>query len=233
MVSYNQVSKLTYYSENNRRKEFLDLFLSLCGSNTLLDVLSFTKYERFVEENSNIKLNYNGKEVVIFKENFLLNLPESSPTIHKVQDFEVTLDYPSIIDYTCKPMHCIKSIKYNNEIYNLEKNTDFNLITKTIYDELKPKINEYEQELNNIYVYKVGNTNSRFFLNIELIIKIIYLAFVTSYKSIIEESLFLMKEYNFTYETFDKLSFLEVRQYLLKAVKLTNERNNPEARRAH
>ena len=42
-----------------------------------------------------------------------------------------------------------------------------------------------------------------------------------------------MKEYNFTYETFDKLSFLEVRQYLLKAVKLTNERNNPETRGAH
>ena len=39
-----------------------------------------------------------------------------------------------------------------------------------------------------------------------------------------------MKEYNFTYEAFDKLSFLEVRQHLTTAIKLTNERNNPETR---
>ena len=87
--------------------------------------------------------------------------------------------------------------------------------------------------LSNTLIYKVGDIKSRFFLDIELIIKIIYLAFVTSYKNIIEERLFLMKEYNFTYEAFDKLSFLEVRQHLTTAIKLTNERNNPEARRAH
>ena len=86
MVSYNQVSKLTYYSENNRKKEFLDLFISLCGSKNLLDVLSFVKYERFVEENSSIKLSYKEKEIVVFEENFLLNIPESSPTTHKIQD---------------------------------------------------------------------------------------------------------------------------------------------------
>ena len=94
MVSYNQVSKLTYYSENNRRKEFLDLFLSLCGSNTLLDVLSFTKYERFVEENSNIKLNYNGKEVVIFKENFLTDLPTKKSESYTLDNFEYVIGYP-------------------------------------------------------------------------------------------------------------------------------------------
>ena len=39
-----------------------------------------------------------------------------------------------------------------------------------------------------------------------------------------------MKEYNFTYEAFDHLSFLEVKQHLTKAIKLVNERNNPETR---
>jgi|TARA_B100000519_G_scaffold198261_1_gene207361 hypothetical protein len=230
MVSYNQVSKLTYYSENNRKKEFLDLFISLCGSKNLLDVLSFVKYERFVEENSSIKLSYKEKEIVVFEENFLLNIPESSPTTHKIQDFDITVDFPNIIDYTCKPMHCIKSINFNDEIFEFKTNADFNLIPKTIYTELKPIINEYEEQLNNIFIYKVGDIQSRFFLDIELIIKIIYLAFVGSYKNIIEERLFLMKEYNFTYEAFDHLSFLEVKQHLTKAIKLVNERNNPETR---
>ena len=132
MVSYNQVSKLTYYSENNRKKEFLDLFISLCGSKNLLDVLSFVKYERFVEENSSIKLSYKEKEIVVFEENFLLNIPESSPTTHKIQDFDITVDFPNIIDYTCKPMHCIKSINFNDEIFEFKTNADFNLIPKTI-----------------------------------------------------------------------------------------------------
>tara|TARA_Y100000401_G_scaffold117005_1_gene124288 strand:+ start:648 stop:1349 length:702 start_codon:yes stop_codon:yes gene_type:complete len=233
MVSYNQIAKLTYLSENKRKKEFLDLFLSLCKTNKLIDILHFIKTERFIEDNSNIKLLYQEKEIVIFREDFLLDIPEPSPSVHKINDFEILLDYPNIIDYTCKPMHCIQSISYNDEILTLNSNTDYNHIPKTLYDKLKPAISQYEEDLNNIFVYKIGDITSRFFLDIDLIIKIIYLAFVTSYKNIVEERLFLMKEYNFTYDAFDKLSFHEVRQHLTAAIKNTNERNNPEARRAH
>jgi hypothetical protein len=233
MVSYNQVAKLTYYSENNKKEDFLNLFLSLCKSNNLVDVLHFIKNERFGEENSSIKLLYHNKEILIFKENFLLNIPDPSSSVHIIEDLEVTLDYPDIIEHTCKPMHCIKNINYNNETRYFKTNTDFNIIPKTMYDKLKPMITEYEDSLNDIIIYKVGDIESRFFLDIELIFKIISLAFVTSYKNIIEERLFLMKEYNFTYEAFDQLSFLEVRQHLTKAIKLINERNNSENRRAN
>ena len=70
MVSYNQIAKLTYLSENKRKKEFLDLFLSLCKTNKLIDILHFIKTERFIEDNSNIKLLYQEKEIVIFREEF-------------------------------------------------------------------------------------------------------------------------------------------------------------------
>lgn len=230
MVSYNQIAKLTYFSENKRRKDFLDLFLSLCKTNKLIDILHFIKAERFIEDNSNIKLLYKEKELVIFQEDFLLDIPESSPSIHKFNDFEITLDFPNIIDYTCKPMHCIQSISYKEEVLDLKSNTDYNYIPKTLYDKLIPTINQYEETLNKIFIYKIGDISSRFFLDIDLIIKIVYLAFVTSYKNIIEERLFLMKEYNFTYEAFDKLSFHEVKQHLTAAIKNTNERNNSEAR---
>jgi hypothetical protein len=230
MVSYNNVAKLTYFSENDRKKNFLDLFLSLCNSNNIIEILSFIKEERFVEKDSSIKIVYDGKEAIIFKENFLLNIPKSNPTNHTIDDFEFVLDYPDIIDYTCKPMHCIKSIKYQDEIHHMKANTDYNLITKPLYNQLRPKINEYISELHNISIYEIGPIVSGFTLHIDLIIKIIELAFVTSFKHIIDERLFLMKEYNFTYEAFDQLSYLEAKQYLIKGIKLINERNNSEAK---
>ena len=97
-----------------------------------------------------------------------------------------------------------------------------------MYRKLEPQIQKYIQELQNIKIYSVGEMESRFMLNYELIIKIIYLAFVNSFRNIIDERLFLMKEYNFTYEAFDKLSYFEAKQYLKRGIALTNERNNPK-----
>ena len=87
------------------------------------------------------------------------------------------------------------------------------------------------KQFNKIIVYKVGGIESRFFLHDDLIINIIYLAFVSSYKAIIQEQLFLMKEYNFTYESFSKISFHELNHYLKAGVKSINERNNSETTR--
>jgi len=228
MVSYNHVAKLTYYSENDRKKEFLDLFLSLCGSNNLIDILQFIKEERFVEQNSNIKILYEEKEVIIFKEDFLIGLPASNPTSHTIDGFTFVLDYPNIIDYKCKPMHCIKSISYQNETHNLTSHTDFNTIPISLYHKIYPEIEKYIRDTHNIITYKVGDIESRFFLHIDLIIKIIDLAFVTSFKNIVDERLFLMKEYNFTYEALDKMSYLETRHYIKQGIKIINERNNPK-----
>tara|TARA_Y100000310_G_scaffold325364_1_gene388728 strand:+ start:1154 stop:1846 length:693 start_codon:yes stop_codon:yes gene_type:complete len=228
MVSYNHVAKLTYYYENDRKKEFLDLFLSLCGSNNLIDILWFIKEERFTEDNSNIKILYEEKEVIIFKEDFLIGLPDPNPTEHTIDGFTFVLDYPNIIDDICKPMYCIKSISHQNETHNLTSLTDFNMIPIALYNKIYPEIEKYIQDLHNILVYKVVDVDSRFFLHIDLIIKIIYLAFVTSFKNIVDERLFLMKEYNFTYEAFDKMSYLETRHYIKQGIKIINERNNPK-----
>ena len=228
MVSYNDVAKLTYYSEHNKNKELIDLFCSICGSYKIIDILEFIRYERFVEESSSIKLLFKEKDLLIFKENFLLNIPEPSPTTHTIDDITFYLDFPKIVDYNCKPMHCIQSISYGGDHHNMDSTEDFNIIPITLYRKLEPQIQEYIEELQNIQIYSVGEMESRFMLNYELIIKIIYLAFVNSFRNIIDERLFLMKEYNFTYEAFDKLSYFEVKQYLKRGIALTNERNNPK-----
>jgi len=37
-----------------------------------------------------------------------------------------------------------------------------------------------------------------------------------------------MKEYNFSYNDFDKMSFLETKHYLKEGINIVNERNNPK-----
>ena len=226
MVSFNNVAKLTYFSENKKNKEFLELFLSLSKSNSLIEVLNFIKDERFTENNSSIKLNYQNKEVLIFKENFLIDIPESNPTQHTVDDFIFTIDYPHIVEHTCKPLHCIREIQSLNESFKFETIDDYNNIPITTYKKIEPKINKYIEDLHNILIYQVGDVESRFILDIELIIKIIYLAWVVSFKHLVEERLFLMKEYNFTYEAFDSMSYFEARHYLKRGISIINERNN-------
>jgi len=226
MVSFNNVAKLTYFSENKKNKEFLELFLSLSKSNNLIEVLNFIKDERFAENNSSIKLNYQNKEVLIFKENFLIDVPESNPTTHTVDDFIFTIDYPHIVEHTCKPLHCIREIQSLNESFKFETIDDYNNIPITTYKKIEPKINKYIEDLHNILIYQVGDVESRFILDIELIIKIIYLAWVVSFKHLVEERLFLMKEYNFTYEAFDSMSYFEARHYLKRGISIINERNN-------
>jgi hypothetical protein len=230
MVSYNDITKLTFFHENKLHNNILDHIFNLCNSNNIIDILQFIKQEKFIEESSNIKINYDQKEIIIFKENFLNNIPELEPKSIVHNEFEYIIDYPNIINYKCSPVYCIKKIKYNGEEYILKNQEDYNLIPMKTYLDLKKHIDVYITNLHKILIYKVGDIQSRFFLNTELIINVIYLAFVSSYKNLIQEQLFLMKEFNFTYDSFSKLSSHEIGHYLKAGIKNINERNNPETR---
>ena len=228
MVSYNDITKLTFLYENKLHNKLLDYIFSLCGSTNILDILHFIKQERFVENESNIKINYNNKEVIIFKENFLTDLPEREIQSYTYNDFEYFIDYPDIINYTCSSAYCIKKIKYCGEEHVFNTVEDYNIIPVKMYSDLKPHVDEYLEALNNVKIYNVGNVQRGFFLNIDLIINVIYLAFVTSYKHLVQEQLFLMKEFNFTYESFSKLSPHEIAHYVKAGIKNINEHNNSE-----
>jgi hypothetical protein len=228
MVSYNDITKLTFLYENKLHNKILDYIFNLCGSTNILDILHFIKHERFAEESSNIKINYENKEVIIFKENFLTNLPERNTQSYTYNEFEYFIDYPDIINYTCSPAYSIKKIKYCGEEYSFNTIEDYNILPVTMYSDLKLHVDEYIEALNNVYIYSVGAAQRRFFLNIDLIINVIYLAFVTSHKHLVREQLFLMKEFNFTYESFNKLSPHEIAHYVKAGIKDINERNNSE-----
>lgn len=232
MVSYNDITKFTYYHENKRSRELLDLLFTICNSRNILDIFNFLKHERFIEESASIRLIFDDKELLIFKEDFLLDIPVSNSTTHIIDDFTVSLDYPNIIEYNCKPMHCIKSISYNGETHILNCSKDYNIIPSTLYKKIVPHIQYYLDSLQNIKIYKIRDIESRFFLHIDSIIRLIYFAFVSEFKNLVDEKLFLMKEFNFTHEAFDNISFLEMKHYLkagISRIKEQNERNNPEA----
>ena len=229
MVSYNDVAKLTYYSENKKNNnEVIDLFLDLCGSKNIIDIFNFIKHERFIEDSSCIKLNLQGKEILVFEENFLINIPEKSKKEYYFDDFKITLDYPDIVNHSCSYIHCLKEIEYGGDTLILKTQEDYNNIPLTLMNKIKEYIEPYLLDLQKIFVYKVGPVECGFILDIELIIKIIELTFVYSHKHIIQEKLFLMKEYNFGYEDFDKMGFYELKEYLKEGIKIINERNNPK-----
>ena len=131
-------------------------------------------------------------------------------------------------------MHCIKSISFDGDNYILKTTEDYNIIPSSLYKKTLPHLQHYIDKLQDIQVYKIGNIESRFILHSESIIRLIYLTFVSNFKNIVEEKLFLMKEFNFTHEAFDNISFLEIKHYLkagINRIKEINERNNPETQR--
>ena len=231
MVSYNDVAKFTYYYENNKENECLDLLCKLSNTTNVIDILHFLKYEKFAEDHSTIKLTIDSKEIIVYEENFLLNIPELKPITISEGEFEFEIDYPSIIDYQCLPMYCLKSISCDESKFIFKSRKDYNLIPVNIYNNIQSQIQPYIDDINNILFYKVGKYESRFFFDIRSILRTLYLTLVYSYKNIIREQLFLMKEYNFTYETFDNMSYVEVKHYLKEAVqqiKDLNEQHSPK-----
>ena len=90
--------------------------------------MKFLKTEKFAEDNSNIKLQIDSREIIVYKENFLIDIPESDPITIKEDEFVFEIDYPSIIDYKCLPMYCLKSISYDNSKFVFESQEDYNLI---------------------------------------------------------------------------------------------------------
>ena len=65
MVSYNDIAKFTYYHENNKEKEALDILFKLSNTTNVIDILKFLKTEKFAEDNSNIKLQIDSREVIV------------------------------------------------------------------------------------------------------------------------------------------------------------------------
>jgi len=222
MISYNDVIHISKLYQDKRYDKLLQVFNKKLPSKDIIDFLKKCIDERFTEDSDCIKLQYKKKELIVYKDNFLKQLPATGQTIHCIDNYHITIGYPSTS--LILPASCIKKIQHENIVLNINT-SDYNNIPLSLVKKCTPYIDKYMNKLNSTYVYYVNKKhNSRFTYSKEIIIHIIYLCFVQNYTILLEQQLLLMKQFNFAYQDFNHTSYNSIRDYL-KIVKKTISQN--------
>ena len=214
MISYNDVIEISRLHSQNEIDTLFAYINKKSQSKNIIELLSFCKKNKYQDKTDSIKLNVNKKEIIIYKDNFLKRLPKYEEKKYKKDDFIITLSYPD--SASLLKASCIKKIEYNN------KSLDFDTtqIPLSLIKNCEKEIEYFINKLKNTYTYYINKTyNSRFSYNKALIINIVYLCFVQDYKSLLQQQLHLMRDYNFTYQDFNELSINTINTY----VKLINK----------
>ena len=222
MISYNDVLKVSKLYKDKQFDEVFSYITERIPSKNIIDFFKKCKAEKFIETSDCIKLDVSKKELIIYKDNFLKNLPSDTEDDYYIDDYKITIGYPNV--NSMLPASCIKKIQYKDIILNLNPN-NYNHIPLSLIKKCTPHIEPYLHKLNNTYVYYVNDKfHSRFYYDMPIIINIIYLCFVQHYETIIQQQLLLMKQYNFTYQDFNSISINSINAY----VKIINTKLNKD-----
>ena len=225
MISYNdvlEISKLYKYEQYNKVVSYVTKKIP---SNNIIEFFQKCISERFIEETDCIKLQIDKKELIIYKKDFLKGLPSYEETIYPIDGFHITIGYPNAD--LILPASCIKKIQHEDTI--LEINTsNYNNIPLSLVKKCTPHINKIIKKLNTTYIYHINTKhNSRFSYSTSIINYVIYLCFVQNYTSLLEQQLLLMKQFNFTYQDFNFISYNTVTDYLKIIEKSLNKNEQP------
>jgi hypothetical protein len=222
MISYNDVLEVSKLYKHKQYDKVFSYITERLPSKNIIDFLKKCKAEKFIETNDCIKLDISKKELIIYKDDFLKNLPLDKEDIYHIDNYKITIGYPNIDSIL--PASCIKKLQYKDILLNINP-TNYNDIPLSLVKKCMPYIQTYLDKLNDMYVYYVNDKyNSRFLYNKYIIINIIYLCFVQQHDSLIQQQLLLMKQYNFTYQDFNHISMNSVNAY----VKIINLKLNKE-----
>jgi len=212
MISYNNVIYISKLFKEKHYDKLLVFINEKIPNNNIIDFLIKCAEERFVRENDCIKLQLEKKELIVYKENFLKEIPSDKTTIHKIDNFHVTIGYPSSLLFL--PATCIKKIQHKDTVLDINK-SDYTDIPLSLIKKCTPYIDTYIEDLNKSFIYYINkNHNSRFTYSKEVIIHIVYLCFVQNYENLLEQQLLLMKHYNFSYRDFDYTSYNQINDYM-------------------
>jgi hypothetical protein len=221
MISYNDVIEISRLYTQNQIDNLFSFINNKLPSNNIIEFLQKCKNSKYIDKTDSIKLDINKKEIIIFKDNFLKNLPTYEEKKHKIDDYILTIGYPDTTSLL--KASCIKKIQYKDTVLSFNT-TDIPLFLIKKYSK---EIQYYLDKLNNTYTYYVNKEfNSGFSYNKPLIIHIIYLCFVQDYESLLQQQLHLMREYNFTYQDFNQLSIKSVNLYIKLINKQTSKENS-------
>jgi len=225
MISYNDLIEASKLHSEKKYKELVEFFIKKIPSKNVIEFLANLKAEKFTEENSAIKLTTNKGDLLIYKENFLKDLPTYSESNHIIDDYFITIGYPSI-DFFSEASF-IKKIEKNGTIAFINKD-NYEDVPLPLIKKCFPYINEYKEKLNNSYVYYINDEfNSRFSYNPDIIIYISYLCTIYSYENLLDEQLFLMHRGNFTYQDFNYITYDQFRRYITLLIKRLKNEQSP------
>lgn len=220
--SYNDIIKIsTLFSEKNTQA--INYVNSLLPSKNIIDFLSKIKKSRF-NKNSFIKLQEDGKELIVYKKSFLTNLPEDKNETITIDGYDITIGYPRVGEYSKERF--IKKIKKGNVVVKINKN-NYKDIPINLYNKCRPTIEKFAKNLNKIFVYYINDKyKSGFFLYKEVINYVIYLCYVYDVDSLLEQQLHLMMSCKFAYSDFDTISYEQFNKYteLYSKILKRNER---------
>ena len=225
MISYNDVIHISKLYQDKHYDKLLLFVNKKIPSNNIIDFFKQCLDERFIEDSDCIKLQIDKKELIIYKDNFLKELPVAEQNTYNIDGYHITIGYPSTS--LILPASCIKQIQHEDTILDINT-TDYNNIPLSLVKKCTPYIKKYIKKLNNTYIYHVNKKyNSRFFYSKDIIIHIIYLCFVQNYNNLLEQQLLLMKQFNFTYQDFNYISYNNSRDYLKIINKSLNKNEQP------
>tara|TARA_R100000008_G_C3500623_1_gene123491 strand:- start:69 stop:686 length:618 start_codon:yes stop_codon:yes gene_type:complete len=183
----------------------------------LIKFLNRIKDYKFITETDSIVLNYDKKDLILYKEDFLKNLPIDTQSTHTIDNNTFTIGYPDINN--------LDNFTFLKKIDGIEiQEKDYKYIPLSFYKRIKQYIIPYKNNLRNTYVYYVNEHHySRFTCDKNIIINIIYLAFVYDYNTLIKDQVFLMKHFNFTRSDFDQINYNQYKDYVKVINKMTKD----------
>tara|TARA_Y100000356_G_C11210904_1_gene263319 strand:+ start:303 stop:971 length:669 start_codon:yes stop_codon:yes gene_type:complete len=217
MISYNDLIQISFLHTNKMYDELLQYVQNKINEKGLIKFLNKVKSLKYITETDSINLNYKDRELIIYKENFLKNLPTDSISTHIVDGHNVTIGYPDMDNYNTGSF--LKEI-------DGEKITekDYKHIPLSFIRKIKKHTSPFIQKLNDTYVYYINeNYNSRFIYNQQIIINIIYFAFVYSYEALLRDQVFLIKNFNFTRVDFNDITYNQYKDYVKVMNKMTKD----------
>jgi hypothetical protein len=222
MISYNDVLEISKLYQNKQYDKLLQFINKKLPSVDIIEFLNKCIDEKFIEDSDCIKLQFDKKELIVYKDDFLKDLPFTDRTIYPIDKYHITIGYPTTS--LILPASCIKKIQHGDVVLDINT-SDYNNIPLSLVKKCTPYIEKYINKLNDTYIYYVNKKhNSRFTYSKEVIIHIVYLCFIQNYNNLLEQQLLLMKQFNFTYQDFNHTSYNSICDYL-KIVKKSMSKN--------
>jgi hypothetical protein len=210
LLTFNDVEEITKILVNN---DFEGLY-KFCGQyNNIIELLTSFK-NTTLDNKESISINVDTTDfkgsVIVDRKDVLNELPEDNVVDIEINGLTIGLGYPSILfsDFTLNKLTCIKYIDSipleSKDVIKIAENMSISLF-KDIEKEIE---NHIISKLNSLYIFYTKNElyRKKFEFNLDGIIGLFLSICKYEVEYLMKLKLILIKEGNFSYQDFDKMT---------------------------